>query len=188
MQPTATPNRRAGKVRIPGGVSLWRDVTVTGEDYKGFDVRVRVVTDGTRIEADEVCVRRRGGGPAVTSDALRSITVAAFVRHSLKASEPLIADETLGGDVDEERFLGDVAAHGLMTFSQRDALRAAGPTAETLRMVATIYQLAYALGEAPTGAVRDSFRIAQSTAGNWIAAARAAGLLSPTTTPGKAQP
>jgi len=90
--------------------------------------------------------------------------------------------------VDEERFIGDVAAHGLMTFSQRDALRAAGPTAETLRMVATIYQLAYALGEAPTGAVRDSFRIAQSTAGNWIAAARAAGLLSPTTTPGKAQP
>ncbi|MEJ7665375.1 MAG: hypothetical protein WKG07_40560 [Hymenobacter sp.] len=55
-------------------------------------------------------------------------------------------------------------------------------------MVATVYQVAYALGDSPTKAVRESFGIAQSTAGNWIAAARAAGLLSPATTSGKANP
>ncbi|MEJ7665376.1 MAG: hypothetical protein WKG07_40565 [Hymenobacter sp.] len=69
-------------------LTLWREVTVQVEDYKGFDVDVQVVTDGSRVEAHAVSVRRRPGGPPVTSEALRSITVAAFVRRSLEASMP----------------------------------------------------------------------------------------------------
>lgn len=184
------PNRRRGKVSIRPGISLWREVRVLVENYKGFDIDVQVVTAGKRIEAQAVSVRRRDGGPAVTSEALRSVTVAAFVRHSLKASMPLGSDTVPGesAEDEEDRFLGATSAHGLMTFSQRDRLRAAGPIIETLQMVATVYQVAYALGEPPTAAVRDSFGIAQSTAGNWIAAARSAGLLTPTTSAGKAQP
>lgn len=170
----AVANRRAGRVEVDPGLKLWREVTVYGEDYRGFDVAVRVAFDGTRMTATEVKVEQRQGGPAVTGEALRSVTVDAFVRHSVRANFEL---------PDDRRFYH---AYGLLSVEDAIHMGNAGPTDETLRWVARLYRLALATGEPPTTAIRQVFHIAPSTAGQWVARARAKGLLGPPEGPGKA--
>lgn len=173
---SADPDRDQGRVALAPGLDIWRQVTVTARDYKGYNVVVRVRAGEGRLRATEVRVTQRDGGKEVTGEALRTITVAAFVRYSLSASAKL-------RDAAEEDV--PTLVYGLLDVADRDRLRAAGPIPETLEWVARIYQLAFALGERPTKQVEEVFEVPRYTASRWVASARARGLLGPTE-PGKA--
>lgn len=178
-----TPNQEAGTVTLAPGLDLWREVTVRGEDYKGYDIDVLVVADGGRLVAHEVKVTRRPDGPPVTGEALRTMTVAAFVRQSVRASSHLQAWGGLSGDAWEPN--STRVAFGLLDVEHRDRMREAGPVTETLEWVARIYSAALATGDKPTKAVEEAFEVPRYTAGRWVASARKRGFLGPAE-PGKA--
>ena len=56
-----------------------------------------------------------------------------------------------------------------------------GPSEEDLRIIAMVYQVAYATGTPPTKAVMLRAGVPRSTAGRWIRMARERGLLGPAT-------
>ena len=64
-------------------------------------------------------------------------------------------------------------------------LRENGPTTETLEWVAYLYRLGLLRGDPPTKLVEQAIAIPRSTAGRWVAAARAAGLLGQSEGAGK---
>ena len=176
-------NQEAGTVTVAPGVEIWREVKVSGANYKGYDVDVVVVAEDGRLHASQVTVSRRPGGPAVTGEALRLVTVAAFVRPSVRASSRLYPWAGLSGDPwapDSTR-----VAFGLLDSEHRDRMRDAGPVTETLEWVARIYGLALATGDKPTKAVEEVFMVPRYTASRWVASARERGFLGPAQ-PGKA--
>ncbi len=73
-----------------------------------------------------------------------------------------------------------------MTPDERDSLREAGPTEDTLRMAADLYTIAYVLGERPAKVVADTFEVPRSTVDSWLRTARRKGFLAPAAGPGKA--
>lgn len=170
--------RQAGKVELLPGLRLWREVTVVADDYKGYGVEVRVVLDDGRLTAREVTVTQREGGPPVTGEALRQVTVAAFVRRSIEASAPDIPREP------GESF--QLVAFGLLQPPDVTRMRDAGPVAETLGWVAKIYTLALATGDRPTKAVEEVFEVPGYTATRWVAKAREKGLLASAAEPKRA--
>lgn len=168
------PNQDAGMISIAPGLDLWREVNVHAMDYKGYDIDVCVIADGHKLVAQEVRVTRRPDGPPVTSEALRTVAVAAFVRHSIQASsDPAWKPSSTR------------VAFGLMDVAHRDRMREAGPTTETLEWVARVYSCALAAGDKPAKAVQDAFEVPRYTAGRWVASARKRGFLGPAE-PGKA--
>jgi hypothetical protein len=177
------PNQQAGTVTVAPGMKLFREVTVHGEDYKGYDVELLVVLEGGRLQASEVKVRRRPGGPPVTGEALRTMTVAAFVRHSVQASSNLHGPFGLSGDQWEPN--ATRVFWGMLDVQHRDRMREAGPVTETLEWVARVYSVALATGDKPTRAVEDVFGVPRYTASRWVAGARQRGFLGPAE-PGKA--
>ncbi|MCU1668042.1 MAG: hypothetical protein JWP40_969 [Blastococcus sp.] len=162
---------------VAPGLQLWSDVEVYAYDHKGYDVVVRVLADGTRMWANEVRVTQRDGGPPVTGEALRQVTVAAFVRLAVRAGA-VIGKEPWAPE--SERLM-----YGHLDAKHRDLLREAGPVRETLEWVARAYRLAMAMGERPTKYVEEVFEVPRYTASRWIASARGQGLLGPAE-PGKA--
>lgn len=180
VQTTYVPNEGAGTVTVAPGVDIWREVTVHAQDYKGYDLVVVVVVEGGRLSASEVRVTRRPDGPPVTGEALRRLTVAAFVRHSVQANVHLAELSGHPWEPDSSR-----VAFGLLDPHHRDRMREAGPVTETLQWVARIYSLALATGDKPTRTVEVVFGVPRYTASRWVAAARDRGFLGPAQ-PGKA--
>ena len=165
-------------IDLGDGLFIHGDTRVQTRKWQ-HDVEIRVgVTDG-RLAADEVRVSRHAGSPPVTSEALRNLPVASLVRYAADAVQYVVKEHDNGGatvgpawpSVEEGKY---VAAHGL--------------DAETLRIVARVYRVAYLLGDSPTKKVETLFDLPRSTAGRWIAAARGRGFLSESRGPGKAGP
>jgi hypothetical protein len=130
--------------------------TPTGPLQVRLDWRV---TDG-RPECDGVHVTSPSGAP-ITSGDLRALDLPKLIRHERAQI---------------------VAAHaqpptrGLMRRSD----------AKRLAEVAEVYRAAFTSGQPPTKAVADHFRVKRGTASGWVAQARAAGILPPTS-PGAPQ-
>jgi len=160
-------------VEVADGVHV-AEGTVVLSDYHGFDVTALVVYDGERLVVDSLTVSRREGGEPVTGEALRKITIQAMLRDNLRAAT------RIRGGAGADLPAGTVArGQGMISEDDADRLRDSGPVPETLAWVARIYRAADVVGDPPTKAVRETFGISQSTAGNWIGRARSAGLIPP---------
>lgn len=165
---------------VAPGFSLWREVVCIARGYHGVDVRATVTWSDERSQlgVSRLEVNQAPGGPPVTGDILRQIPVTPFLRHSFAAS---VRDglTPMGASDETPR-----RAFGLIPTDVALKCRAQGPTDETLVWVALIYRAAAAVCEPPTKAVRETFEVAQSTAGAWVSAARVAGLLGEAEGPG----
>lgn len=153
----------AGKTEVVPGLELWNDVTQTLTDYHGYDVEVRACLVNERYEVESLKITRRPGGEAVTSPALRDLSVPAMIRHMLHASRPEGA--------------GPSKAFGLVTPEAAIEVKNAGPVDTSLVRVAGIYRSANAVQYPPTKAVQETFNLPARTAGSWISKARAKGYL-----------
>jgi hypothetical protein len=191
---------------IAPGLAATKDIAVTVEDFSGFDLQLDL--EAQRGEADRagqfVCVRlevRRRGGLPVTTEAVRSIPVAAIVRQAVRAhvgavdigqpEDGPVADALLGkGEPAGERKSHGRRGHTVMLRSppwdlaQRAQLE--GPSHDVLFWVAYVYRRAAVLGDRPTKAVESTFQLPRSTAGRWVAMARRHGHLGAAERPGKA--
>lgn len=185
MAETRTTGSAPSSVEVVPGLRLPSFVDVTREDWRGVDIAARVTFHTGRAAVSELTMTQREGGPAITGDLLRLLSVSAFVKHALGHAwnNLRVVREYVQPEIDEpdER----VAWH-LLSVSDRDRMRAAGPVDESLKWVAQIYRVALLLEEPPTKSVSGAFGIAQSTAGQWVAAARRKGFLGPSEGSGKA--
>jgi len=144
--------------------------------------RLRVEQDGYRVEVvaaydagdgrfvcDQLTIRRRQGGPPVTSEALREVAVAELVRLAIY----------------EQVVKALPQAQTPVTLSER-ARAGGGPGDQDLRAVVNTYVFAHLAGRPPVKAVMERLGLPRSTANRWVALARERGLLGPAT-PRKAE-
>lgn len=124
------------------------------------------------------------GGKPVTLAALRQIALTPFVKHAFSHAFVTLAikDHATRADFEPNEYV----FWGLLNTRDRDRLKAAGPTDETLRWVALLYRVAVAVDEPPAKSIQGGFRVSLRTASNWVAAARRAGYLGPSDSTGKA--
>jgi hypothetical protein len=177
-------------VEVVPGLLLPASVDVKVEDWRGVDLTAKVTFHTGRAAISELTMTQREGGPPVTGELMRLLSVKAFVKQALgHAWNELVAQS--GWLVNQDpavtalRSEHDVA-WGLLNITDRDRMRETGPADETLQWVALVYRVALLLEEPPTKSVSGAFGIAQSTAGQWVAAARRKGFLGPSEGSGKA--
>lgn len=192
MPRTRTTREDPVTVEVVPGLLLPASVDVKVEDWRGVDLAARVTFHTGRAAVSELTMTQREGGPPVTGELLRLLSVKAFVKQALgHAWSDLVRTS---GWVNRDLPGGDhgfapsdqATAWGLLDVAERDRMRDAGPVEETLQWVALVYRVALLLEEPPTKSVSGSFGIAQSTAGQWVAAARRKGSLGPSEGSGKA--
>jgi hypothetical protein len=145
------------------------DVIPTPDGWVRIRMDIRFDPQRGRYVCHEFCAVSDSG--LVTTDALRRVTIADWIRLSLG---PVIR-ELENPDGKEPWGLtppADVTAYG--------------PTDRALRWAAHFYRLGLAVAHNPTKAVEESLKLPRSTVGRWIAAARSAGHLGPSEGMGKA--
>jgi hypothetical protein len=168
-RPTQAEWHASGVVEVAPGFRISAQYDSLFRNHNGYDVHISAgITPQFRLEVAELTVKRTEGGPAVTSEGIRSIAVQSLVREIIQ----LQIEEDAYSD-------GEYPTKGFGTLKEEEALRLkkAGPTQETLEWVARIYKIAELLDKPPTVAVEDAFSVSRSTAGAWIGRARAASLL-----------
>lgn len=162
------------RISVAPGIAGPPETTLTAKDYRGYDVEVLLVFNGSRYVVRRIAVEQRDGGQAVTTEALRDIPVTGLMRTLMPS---VLRKETAHADgsstLDHLDDWTEVAPHH-------------GPTDEALRAVAQIYRMAYICGDHPTKAVEGNLKLARSTAGRWVSLARERGFLGPAEGPGKA--
>lgn len=134
-----------------------------------YAIRLDVVIDDGRFLVEQMTCTRHGDGPPVTSEGIRTVPVGRLLAYA--AFRHVFVAKKAGGGRAVSPFAGTELAEGAKQ----------GPTDEVLRNVAVVYQVHYACGVAPTKGVENSFKLARSTAGRWIAMARERGFLDPAT-------
>jgi hypothetical protein len=177
------PSKQSKPIRFGPRMVVWSPFTyrspvtihLEGEQQQ-YDVEVEVVFEEGRLVCDRLTVARREDGPPVTTEGLRRIGIATLLHE---AAEYNVAHITPTGD---EAYKAEWPM--LPMLSER-AQHGGGPSDEDLWLVATVYQVAYATGEAPTKTVMNRLGLPRSTASRWIRMARERGLLGPAT-PSKA--
>jgi hypothetical protein len=130
-------------------------ITATNEEIP-LEVEINAeVVDGRMVARTITCTAT--GGAKLSTELLRQVPVANLVRA------------------------GTFSGPGFMSLVGTDieALKATGPTDETLKVVAKLYRLAYVIGDPPTASVRTSFDVSKSTAARWVQLARHRGFLGP---------
>ncbi len=164
----------APPIPVAPGIAGPPEETLTAKDYRGFDIEVEIVFDGSRYVVRRISVEQRDGGPPVTTESLRDIPVAGLLRTLMPSLLWKLTEHPDGSSTLDELddWPDDATRHG--------------PTDEALALVAQIYRMAYVCGDRPTKAVEDNLRLARSTAGRWVALARERHLLGPSEGPGKA--
>lgn len=161
-----------GQIEVAPGIHIWKSAKTTLTGYKGYDVDAEVsMSDKGRLEVESLTVRRTTGGPPVTGEALRQITVQSIIRDSVKTSIQFSRGFGAGTEV---------SAWGMLDADDVLRLKKAGPTPETLEWVGRVYRVSELVNDPPTKAVEEVFQISRSTAGSWIGRARAAGHIPPT--------
>jgi hypothetical protein len=129
---------------------------------------------------DRLIVKRREDGPPITTEGLREIPVAAFLRAAVEANLMRVGPTLHEGKTPT----WTLTWAGPIALSER-ARAGGGPSEKDLRAVADVYQIAYVTGGPPTKTVMERLGLPRSTASRWIRMARERGLLGPAT-PGKA--
>jgi hypothetical protein len=150
-------------------------IHVENEADLEFDAHIEAVFVPTAqvYRASGVTVRARNDAD-ITSTLIRRLRIADFMRQGLPSAIFVTMDRdqepfplTWFSD-DPLEFLGPLVT---------DSLRSSGPSASTIQWVALIYNIAQVLAMPPAKTVASQIRLPPRTAGNWIARARAAGLL-----------
>ena len=159
-----TASVEGGMVDVGHGLSVPQGIHATyagGDDYPA-DLEVDLVLDGRRYVVDVLTIRRQEGGVSVTGEHLRKIPVQEIVLS-------LVSDllSTILGGTESAK----------ITRKEIKAAVEAGPTDQTLDLVARIYVFAELAGEPPAKSVRETLDIPTSTAGYWIRRAKDRGLL-----------
>ena len=170
-------NEEAKYISLGGGLGGWSPFTWPAEEGLPYRLELRVVHEDGRFVVDQLTVKRREGGPPVTTERLREVPIAALLRLAVESNVVRVSREaTRDGDTSswELRWASPLA------LSER-AKGGGGPSDEDLRTVAALYQVAYATGQAPTRLVMNRLELPRSTAGRWIRMARDRGLLGPAT-------
>jgi hypothetical protein len=152
----------AAGVRLPALVDAWAD------DVGGYDLYIHIANSGLRYECAEARLIQREGGPAVTSEALRTIKVKETVREALRqllSGMTWMVTDAEGGQQRArlEEIEGVRPPQGVAVEDVSD---------EAIAWVAHIYELAYMLNDPPTKAVQEKFGVSRATAGRWVAEAR----------------
>jgi hypothetical protein len=130
-------------------------VAASGPDLP-CDVELRAELErGTYVVTELRCTRRQGG-PEVTGEVIRTVPVARILHAGA-----LKANKLFGPHADPA------------------ALKAQGPTEESLRVVAQVYRMAHLVRDNPTQAVSSALGLPHSTAARWVVQARRAGFLGP---------
>jgi Family of unknown function (DUF6214) len=140
-----------------------------------YRVEFRVVYEDGRFIVDQLTIKRRSDGPPVTTEGIREIPIAAFLRLAVKSNILNVGPTTRDGN----KSSWELTWASPLALSERT--RRTGPTEKDLQTVADVYHVTYATGAAPTKAVMDRLGLPRSTAGRWIRMARERGLLGPAT-------
>jgi hypothetical protein len=158
-------------VNVRGGTPDFLDIHTTPEGLHFFR-RIEATADGPDLPCDvqleaeieegayvvtEVRCSRRSRGPEVTSEGIRAIPVARILHVAAL----------------------DVNKGVFGPWSDRDTLRAQGPTDESLRVTAQIYRMAHVVRDNPTAAVSSALGLPKPTASRWVQMARKRGFLGP---------
>lgn len=171
----------SSSVELAPGLTVPDEVTVNVSDLRGYDVEAVIVPQGGRLVVAKIEMAQREGGPPVTGEAMRQLVMTPLIKAALGFAhvklnirphdEPYTLEEAM-----RLQEVGAVA-WGLLGVEDRDRLKAAGPSGETLQWVALLYRVAVAIAEPPVKTIQGAFEISLRTATNWVAAARGEGLL-----------
>lgn len=168
-------------IEIAPGLLMPSETLVTDDNYRGYRVAATVTPDRGRLVVSSLSVHRLDDGTPVTGEGLRQIALTPFIKAALSAAYSQLAavphDDPAAIEDARRRAAGGQVAWGLLNVADRDRLKAAGPTEETLRWVALLYRVAVAVAEPPVKSVQGAFGVSLRTASNWVAAARRGGLL-----------
>jgi hypothetical protein len=161
---------------VVGPAQIIRDVEVPTPDGS-IELRLDIRFDPER--GRYVCqeLRALAGTGLVTTDALRRVTIADWIRRSLLADDdgqPVI------------RGIENPDGQEPWGLNEPDDVTVYGPTDRALRWTAHFYRLGLAVEHNPTKLVEQALGLPRSTVGRWIAAARLAGHLGPSEGVGKA--
>lgn len=178
------PAKRKPTNFIPLGPGLGapREFTFRVEEERLYSLEADVVYEqpiGGRMGhfvVDRLTVRRRDDGPPITSEGLRQIPVAAFLRLAVEGSLLRVGPTIREGN----KSTWKLTPTGPIALSER-ARAGGGPSEDDLRAVADVYQLAHVTGGAPTKTVMERLGLPRSTASRWVRMARERGLLGPAT-------
>lgn len=154
------------------------------EDGCTFRALVAWSSSAKTYEIKTLTIERGDEHTPVNTVALRDISARGIIQQSFKFyDEPLvhlapIAPSPWG------LLVADDSGRGSNVWLWREEVRAHRdkggkfrPDAETLEVAASIYELAQAMGEMPTKAIRDDFGLPLSTAQHWVKLARERGHL-----------
>jgi hypothetical protein len=169
-----------GSIVLPAGYTL----TITPDDPTLPLCELDVAAEQGRLRCVEVRCRARPDGPAITSDLLRRVPVARYLRETTDFAARRVVVRRSGSRVlrllydpetpDDRAALKAVAATYPAAAQTR---RRARKTDDDWRQVARVYRNALSLGQHPTRAVQEHFHIARPTAARWVMRARERGFL-----------
>jgi hypothetical protein len=169
-------NEESKLIPLGGGLAGWSPFTWHAEEGLPYRLELRVVHEDGRFVVDQLTVKRREGGPPVTTEGLREVPVAAFLRLAVESNVMRVGPTIRDGN----RSSWKLTWASPLALSER-AKGGGGPSDEDLRTVAALYQVAYATGQAPTKLVMNRLDLPRSTASRWVRMARDRGLLGPAT-------
>jgi hypothetical protein len=168
-------------VPLGDGLAAWSPFRSFAEIEGLYRLEFRVVyeqpEDGRmgRFVCDQLTVKRRSDGPPVTTEGIREIPLAAFLRLAVESNIMHVGPTIREGNSSS----WELKWASPITLSERT--RSTGPTEKDLQTVADAYHVAYATGQAPTKAVMERLDLPRSTASRWVRMARERGLLGPAT-------
>jgi hypothetical protein len=171
-------NEQSELVTLSPGLAAWSPFESFAEIEGLYRLEFRAVYEDGRFVVDQLTIKRRADGPPVTTEGIREIPIAAFLRLAVESNIMHVGPTIREGNTSRWELTW------ASPLSER-AKSGGGPNEDDLRTVAAVYQVAYATGGAPTKTVMDRFGLSRSTTSRWISLARKRGLLGPAT-PGKA--
>lgn len=160
-----TARAQGGMVDVGHGLSVPRGIKATypgGDEYPA-DLEVDLVLDGRRYVVDVLTIRRQEGGVSITGEHIRKIPVQEIVLSLVKSLLGPVPGSTESAKIARKEIKAAVEA---------------GPTDQTLEVVARFYVIAELAGEPPAKSVRETLKIPASTANVWIRRAKDRGILN----------
>jgi hypothetical protein len=169
-------NEQSKLISLGDGLAAWSPFTSFAEIEGLYRLEFRVVYEEGRFVCEELTIKRRSDGPPITTEGIREIPIAAFLRLAVEGNVMRVGPTIRDGN----KSSWELTWIDPITLSER-ARSGGGPADEDLRAIAEVYQVAYATGGPPTKTVMQRLGLPRSTASRWIRMARERGLLGPAT-------